>query len=401
MLCLAGDAAADQPITVEFEGPWTFIRIKNNPDNCGKQTGGKLSDCIVAISPSLDHKAAVFNGGNNTQTELDPGVYFLELQTPKPDGIGNGNQAARFVDLTGQKVSSDTYTQLITPKSGLDRYVVILPDAPLDPDPLKTSFEEPPKMGGMEYSEEAIITDNFVDPFDDNTKGNKKKYTKGVRIHYTVTDLKAALTGTTNDGTAFTSDPEKASVTFTVDPAPGAFMGCDLHPRQAFADMNDLFHPYPNSKPRKYVDFPDYTGFCRLMDTQQFYSAVFLDKVLPRAGSKKDINLSAVMEFIDNLQKVNLAPPTKDARDQEEIDALLKKVRTYLQGQATDGDKGKGLVNQLNQTLKAFGNFADSNRTKKEKEMMRGIGILQQIITILNTGSGANCKAPMMNAAVQ
>src|SRR6476620_2050631 len=73
LLCLAGHAAAaDQDITVEFVGPWSFI---------------SLNDKIVAISPSLHHQQGQF-AGKDKGVALVEGIYTLTLSNPRPGTTG-------------------------------------------------------------------------------------------------------------------------------------------------------------------------------------------------------------------------------------------------------------------------------------------------------------------------
>src|SRR5882724_7131615 len=393
MLGLAGNAEADQSITVEFEGPWTFVRVTDNTKtNCG----GALTNCIVAISPSRAHQGAVLNGGNNTKTPLDPGVYILGLQNLQPDGIGNGNKPASFVPIPS--TSSDRLKAIIAIPSNLPRYVVILPDAPFE-----KSFEEPPKMGRMEYSEEVRITNAFVSPLDP-PQGTPAKYTKGVKIHYTVTDAKATLSGQKNDATNFSANPEAAPLTFTVDPPGSAVMVCDLHPRAAFEEMNNLLHPFPDYQPRDYADFPKYGGECRLLDLQQFNGAVpAVDAILPNADSKKSINVPAVTKLIGNLQDLNSKLQAQKAatNNKDTIQTLLLDVQKYLQENSTDPKKGNGLVDRLDKAIQTLGGFKKAKKkTENERKLILGLATLEILVKIESDTSGANCKAPMMGGNV-
>jgi hypothetical protein len=404
LFCFAGDAMTDDkpiPTTVEFEGPWTFIRITG--DNTKAKCGGKLTDCIVAISPSRIHKDATFNEDNNT---FKPGVYFLGLTNPKPDGIGNGNKAAKFVPIPS---TSSSRLQVLLATSDLNRYVVILPDAPLEgsllenPDPNKTSFEEPRDTGSMQYSEEVRITDHFVLP-PRGPEGKPTRYTKGVKIHYTVTDLKATLMGTKNDGTSFSAREGKAPVTITVAPLDSAYFGCDMHPRAAFEEMNDLLHPFPNFTPRNYVDFPKYEWGCRLLDLQQFNGAIPApqDAILPSVDSRDSINLRAVNELIGNLTTLNgQLHPNHGKVNESTINTLLQDVQKYLENPPRDKEEGKKLINKFDQILKRLGDPNDKDKTPEEKKLIVGLRTLRELLGILGGPSGANCKAPMTGGTVQ
>src|SRR5215472_17072053 len=72
--------AADQETTVEFRGPWAFVFITNNQNDCG----GTMPSCIVAVAPTQFHKNAKFEGGGSTP--IQGGVYKLTLSGVKDAG---------------------------------------------------------------------------------------------------------------------------------------------------------------------------------------------------------------------------------------------------------------------------------------------------------------------------
>src|SRR5580765_4959175 len=119
LLCLAGNAAAaDQDITVEFVGPWSFI---------------SLGDKIVAISPSLHPQQGQF-AGRDKGVPLVEGIYTLKLSNPRAGTgvaapckvvpMGSGSKDCFVIVSTPQNVYS-----LITAASrqGINRYSVTLP----------------------------------------------------------------------------------------------------------------------------------------------------------------------------------------------------------------------------------------------------------------------------------
>jgi hypothetical protein len=399
LLCLVGNAVAAQPITVEFEGPWIFVRVTK--DNTKAKCGGAFTDCIVAISPSRGHKCAMFSGGMDTNTNFDPGVYFLKLQNPQPDNISG--KMATFVPIPSGSSSelSTRLKTLVANSSNLKRYVVILPDAPFE-----KSFEEPPKVGTMEYSERAKITDKFVYPVAQSA-ANEYLYTKGVRIHYTVSSLGGTFSGTNNDGKPFFAN-ETASFTFTVPPLDHAIYWCDLHARASFEEINDLFHPRPNYQPRKYVDFPDYGWGCRILDLQQFDGAVPPnDAVLQNVDSKESISISAVEKLIKSLPRVSIQLRVEDKKAEKgtghknakenTINTLPEEVLEYLKSPSRDPNMGYELIGALSAVIDLLGDPTDKDKTKEEKKLILGLGTLRELVHIFNDTTGANCKAPMMN----
>ena len=278
MFCIAGHAVTDQSTYVEFSGPWSFIPIKGNSNYCG----GSTNDCIVAISPSDYHGRAMFYGAKKTKTPLDTGIYILMLQKPQADSIsgGDGRQAV-FVD--GGTTTSSIYEKLIQPtKPAQNRYAVILPYVRFD------SFEEPK---GKAYSEVASISNAFIDP-NAVFQENPVTYTKGVRIHYKVSDLSVSLLENP-DGGGGQPVAETAPIKFSMEPLDTDFR-CDVPARRTFMAINDLLL---KNQQRRFVDFPPYSKACRLVDPQRF------EDTLPSIFTffhvdSDNINTSVALELI-------------------------------------------------------------------------------------------------------
>ena len=261
---------------------------------------------------------------------------------------------------------------------------MILPNAPL------SSFEQP--AGDDDYTENASITDFFREP-DQEFGEDEKAYAKGIKIHYTVTNLKSTLFGRVDGAANDVTYSETAPLKFRVDPLDNPNYFCDFHARQAFRDMNELL----NTQPFVYVDFPSYTGSCRQGDPQRYagksnssFAFVYVDS--------KNINLPATLGLIADLKELNqkLKPNYRGATERE-IAALLQQTQEYLQNKPKEHKKeGAELTSKLNNARKILGGVVGS---KDKRALVTGVGVLLDIIKMSND-SGANCKAPMLGLTV-
>jgi hypothetical protein len=385
MFCFAGEAVAQQSVTVEFIGPWSLIHPNNSA-----QCGGTMNQCIVAVSSSQHHKPATFHG-----TQLNTGVYTLNLPAPAPDSF-NGTKA-HFVDgLAANKAAYEKLIQASNPAQ--DRYVVILPFVPDD------SIEQA-------AGEIVKVTDSFVSP-DAPSTGQQDTYAKDIKIHYKVSALSITLSGKLDAGAPDFSKPvpSVSSVLFSVDPLDGTDFSCDHHARQAFQDMNDLLQPTP----RKFVDFPGdgqpYDGKCREGDPQDPHGTLASTFTLIDINTKK-INASSLQGFMNvlNSSSKTLDLKAKGAR-QKDIQGLLQKTQDFLQKDAQNDPNhrktGLALAQNLNQTITVIEKAAGQDVAAKKKEqrtLAGGLGILAEVVqaqAAFGPGGGANCKAPMMSLTV-
>lgn len=412
LLCLVGNAmAADQEITVEFSGPWCIYIGYSKPD-----CGGTLDKCVVAISTNNLHQRAVFAGSKSGKSPLETGVYTLAF-----NGIQNSDQTYTPA-LVPAKGDRGTYQDLLYAsdegKPQKPRYTVILPYAP------STSFET------KGYMEEVSITEQFKPPAEALTE-QPQKYAKSFRIHYKVSDLKATLTGR-KDGAKKDMDPisKKASIRFVVDPKDANYF-CDIYARQAFKDMNLLL----NTSPRLHVDFPHYTGDCREWDPQEFDDE--MPTYIPLIPMNPDeVNESAISNMMVPAKHINaILNSNVSGATKADIDQLLDDSKAYLleagqylaqhRHQALQNQRkpvkissydakgkhlisdGEDLVHRLDNARNAL--YKAYPTDTKTLSMVHGLGIVLDLVVYakdslqygmlhpLNPGSGANCKAPIMN----
>jgi hypothetical protein len=383
MFCFAGEAVAQQSITVEFLGPWSFIHIPNNRAQCG----GTMDQCIVAISPSQHHKPGTFNG-----MQLSTGIYTLNLpDRPQPDTF-SGTPVHFLGSLVADKASYEKLIQATT--TAQNRYTVILPFVP------DTSIEQV-------EGEVVKITNSFVSPNSPST-GKQDTFAKHVKIHYKVSNLSITLSGKLDANAPDFSKPASVvSSRFFVEPPDDADFSCDHHARQAFKDMIDLLKP----KPATFVDFPGedpkkpYDKNCRVGDPQNPNGGSASTFNLMDGNTKK-INTSSLGKFIEDLNKSNQALSLNaTGAKQKDIEGLLSRTQDFLQKDGPNtpdrAKKGQALVQKLNQA-KTIVDKAPANAKKEEKRtLVGGLGILAEVAQILTGGpSSANCKAPMMSLTV-
>lgn len=379
MFCFAGEAVAQQSITVEFLGPWSFVHPSNRA-----QCGGAMDQCIVAVSPSQHHKPGTFNG-----TQLSTGVYTLNLPGPELDTFSG--TPAHFLDgLAADKASYEKLIQATTPAQ--KRYAVILPFVP---------------DSSIEQTEDEVVktTDSFV-PHDAPTTGKQDTFAKHVKIHYKVSNLSITLSGKLDaNAPDFSKPAQGTSFQFFVEPPDDADFSCDHHARQAFKDMIDLLQP----KPPTFVDFPGdpkkpYDGDCRADDPQNPNGGSASTFQLMDANTKK-IDTSSLGKFVQDLKNSNqaLSLNARGAK-QKDIEGLLSRTQDFLQkdGQNTRdrAKQGQALVQKLNQA-KTIIHKTPVNAKQEQRTLVGGLGILAEVAQILTGGpSSANCKAPMMSLTV-
>lgn len=385
MVWLVGNTAAAQDTYVEFRGPWSFILLTGSKYCSG---GSTPADCVVAISPSKHHKDGEFTGAKKTTTTLKTGVYTLTLTGYKQT---DNSYTQNFVKAA---TTDQFFSPLMTSTPGQVRYAVILPYAKL------TAFEQP---AGDDYVEEASISDDFVPP-DQDFQEKPVQYTKGVRIHYTVSALDVTLLGKWDNGGGNITVQETAPVTFSVDPPKVVNYYCDFHARQAFKDMNDLFQS------GKFVDFPNYTGECRDKWDPQKPTEALVSYGALLTPDPKGIGLSSVLGLIAQLNNLNaqLKPSYSGSKEEQEkkfkeIQGRFEKAKKYLQDRPRKHvQQGKEIAAELRETIRTLGEIRSPDKKIQNQKMLlrRGTSILLDIVKF-STGSGANCKAPMMNVTVQ
>jgi hypothetical protein len=175
-----------------------------------------------------------------------------------------------------------------------------------------------------------------------------------------------------------------------------------MHPRAAFEEMNNLLRPFPNFKPRNYVDFPDFRWQCRLLDLQVFNGAIPAPDaaILPSVDSKKSISLPAVNKLIGELSTLNgQLHPNHGKANESAIQTLLQDVQKYLQHPSRNKKEGKKLIKRFDPVLKLLGD--PNGKPPEEKNLILGLTTLKELVGILGGPSGANCKAPMTGGTVQ
>lgn len=374
VLCLAENAiAADQDITVEFVGPWSFI---------------VLADKIVAISPSTHHQPAEF-GGPQKAIQLVRGVYQLTLSNPRP---GNASGFTPCKVSTSSGTTEDCFVTATTPKSiynmitaasptGIDRYSVALPPGGI--------FELPP---GDDYSETAVVTDYFIDPSMFVSSNDEKTYAKHVKIHYTVSDANGTLSGTPDTETWQSPGTIMGPFEFSVEPPKITNYFCDFHARQAFFDMNTLLQS------GQFVDFPYYWGECRDKWDPQKPSSVApaFEELTP--PDSRHISIRYIVALIDDIRKnagYLLKGSTPDPLK------TLGEIEKYVQDRPWEHPElAKKLTKPLNLIV---GNLEqlklDRKDTAKKRLVEQEINVLGPLVAA-TSDSGANCKAPMMSLAV-
>jgi hypothetical protein len=379
IFCFAGEAVAQQSITVEFLGPWSLIHPNNRA-----QCGGTMDQCIVAISPSQHHKPGTFNG-----MQLSTGVYTLNLPGPQPDTFSG--TPAHFLDgLAADKASYEKLIQATNPAQ--NRYTVILPFVP------DSSIEQ--------VEEEVVkITNSFVPP-DASSTGKQDTFAKHVKIHYKVSNLSIALSGKLDANAPDFSKPASVvSSQFFVEPPDDADFSCDHHARQAFKDMIDLLQP----KPPTFVDFPGdpqkpFDGNCRVDDPQNPNGGSASTFKLMDANTKK-IDTSSLGKFVEDLKKSNQALSLNaTGAKQKDIEGLLSRTQDFLQKDGPNtpdrAKNGQALVQKLNQA-KTIVNKIPVNAKQEQRTLVGGLGILAEVAQLLNGGpSSANCKAPIMSLTI-
>src|SRR4029077_17901040 len=378
LLCLAGNAAADQDITVEFVGPWSFI---------------SLADKIVAISPSnlLHHQQGQFIG-KDKGVLLVEGIYTLTLSNPRPGTgvanpckvvpIGSGNKDCFVIASTPSGVYS-----VITAASrqGIDRYSVTLPPG--------GTFE---LQAGNEYSEAAVVTDYFIDPSAFVSVSLEKLYAKDVKIHYTVADANGTLSGTPDKKPWQSPGPLPGPFKFSVEPPKHANHFCDYHARQAFYDMNSLLQS------GQFVDFPNYWGDCRDKWDPQKPTAVtpaFQELTPP---DSRNISVRYITELIDDIRK-NTGELLKEK--EPDLEKTLKGIEGFVQNRPWEHpvEEAKKVTRPLNLIVSKLERLNLDEKGKAKRALVKQeIDVLGALVAATSSpGTGANCKAPMMSFTVQ